>query len=76
MMNDTCPLPDTPPRLSPDDVAEFAELMRVHIGRRLTHEQAEDEATAFLGLVWALIQARSKTTQEISEKFGAGEEVR
>ena len=76
MRDDTCPLPDTPPRLSPDDVAEFAELMRAHTGRRLTPEQAEVEATAFLQLCHAVVHATIKIPQNNSEKLGASEVVR
>ncbi|MDK2956932.1 MAG: hypothetical protein PWQ57_2428 [Desulfovibrionales bacterium] len=76
MRSDICPFSEAPPRLSPDDVAEFSELMRVHTGRRLTPEQAEDEATAFLRLCHAVVHAEIKISSKSIEKLGADEEVR
>jgi hypothetical protein len=70
------PLRSHAPQPSSEGVRKYAELIRSHTGQRLTPEDAEAEAVAFLALCHTIIQADIETTHEVSEKLGAGEEVR
>jgi hypothetical protein len=64
------------PRLSPEGVSKYAELVRAYTGLQLTPEEAEVEAADFLVLCHTIMHAELKTSQKNLEKLGAGEVVR